>query len=177
MSSHSLFSRLFVCLFVCSLVWLVLFLYFLGWKSVGLSSASSEKGPIGSERGDLRGLGHLHGYCCGELPLLWTKWPFTNSKMLIIRALVGSVCISFKLSQLTNCLMSRTISNRGANYQQFTACDPQAYTCALLKTSLANRLIASVYVVSLSPFKPSLTLLFSLSVCFKKKRCTNRGSS
>ena len=38
-----------------------------------------------------------------------------GSKMLIISALVGSVCISVELSQLTNCLMSRAFSNRGAN--------------------------------------------------------------
>ena len=38
-----------------------------------------------------------------------------DSKMLTISALVGSVCISFKLSQLTKCLMSRAFSNRGDN--------------------------------------------------------------
>ena len=40
---------------------------------MGLSSASSEKGPIGRERGDLGRLGHVHGYCCGERLLLWAK--------------------------------------------------------------------------------------------------------
>ena len=45
-----------------------------GWKSLGLSSTTLEKGPMGRQRGDLRRLGHLHGYCCGKHLLLWAIW-------------------------------------------------------------------------------------------------------
>ena len=91
----------------------------------------------------------------------------TDSKMLIINAFVGdvskrkpllkagspwhlSVFISHKLGQLTNCLVSSTFFNRGANYQHCIDCVPHAYACALVKTSFTKHLTASVYVVSLS---------------------------
>ena len=33
---------------------------------MGFSSATPAKSPLGRERGDLGGLGHMYGYCCGE---------------------------------------------------------------------------------------------------------------
>ena len=52
--------------------------------------------------------------------------------------------------------MSETFSNRGVNYEHLIDCVSHAYTCALVKTSLAS--------------------LVSLATCFKRTQGTNRGS-